>query len=1012
MIPSPNLDDRTWQDIVEEAKRLIPQYCPEWTNFNTADPGITLIELFAWMTEMTLYRLNKVPDKNYIAFLELMGVHLQPPQPARTLLQFKLSQAADNFVVPAGSAFSTVASGGSRPISFETDEDVTVVTSVITRCVSQVHDPHTQKTLVADHTEDLVVGVTRPVEPFSGVRAVDRYLYLGDSRLQNFGENAILTIRIETPEQWERPFKKLLEWEYWNGEMWRELTESVIEVDKKTIAFNGPPAISTAIVGDVENYWIRARLVEVPTSSNETMVDTIRAKLEVLGEGIVPDKALVNVESDLFLTRDLDKNFHPFDREPKIDTTFYVACESILSQQDALVRLEIQLSDPSVANPPNPAADLLLRWEYWSGKKWTLIGRTTAAGVPENEPGRFGLKDDTYAFTKSGVLEFVRPRNMEACKVYGDQSYWLRCRIEAGNYGVPGSYENVDDRWVWKDEHPLRPPMLKSITFKSSEEPRAFEKVLTFNDWTYSDMSAVAAQDSKPFQAFAPIPEESPAFYLGLSDPFPPQTCQIYFQLEDEGRGASFPSIDERERALAGRDGEGAEQSVVWEYWAGKHWQALLPRDYTGHLTHSGFLRFVGPKDFRKTKRFGDELFWIRARLEMGGYDVPPRIQSVLLNCVSASNITTFRDTILGSSQGTPNQVFRFNRGPVLRGQQIVIRERDEPGPTEMKAILAESGEDSVKLDPEHPGEYLVRWKEVDSFFESTSSSRHYVKDIVTGELRFGDGVHGMIPPKADRNIVSTFYQVGGGEDGNVAAGMITVSRQTYAYIEAVTNPFPATGGCDLETVDEVKLRGPHMLKSRNRAVTAEDFEWLSIEASNSVARVRALSSVEREGEVTVVVVPKVPRLPSGDIDLREKPIPSTELLRRVRRYLDDRRLLTTVVRVKKPRYVEMSVEVRIVRHAHGSSDRIKREIDKNLRRFLNPLVGGRDGRGWPFGRSVFKVDLYHVIEGVAGIDFVDSVRIIDAERKQECDQLRLRSDELVYLVNVDVAEIAHEKII
>ena len=74
MIPAPNLDDRTHADIVEEALRLIPQYCPEWTNHNAADPGITLIELFAWMTEMVVYRLNKVTDKNFLAFLDLMGV--------------------------------------------------------------------------------------------------------------------------------------------------------------------------------------------------------------------------------------------------------------------------------------------------------------------------------------------------------------------------------------------------------------------------------------------------------------------------------------------------------------------------------------------------------------------------------------------------------------------------------------------------------------------------------------------------------------------------------------------------------------------------------------------------------------------------------------------------------------------------------------------------------------------------------------------------------------------------
>ena len=67
------LDDRKYDDIVREARALIPQYCPEWTNLGDADPGITLVQLFAWMTEMIIYRLNRVPDKTYVHFLNFIG---------------------------------------------------------------------------------------------------------------------------------------------------------------------------------------------------------------------------------------------------------------------------------------------------------------------------------------------------------------------------------------------------------------------------------------------------------------------------------------------------------------------------------------------------------------------------------------------------------------------------------------------------------------------------------------------------------------------------------------------------------------------------------------------------------------------------------------------------------------------------------------------------------------------------------------------------------------------------
>ena len=83
-LPVPNLDDRRFQDLVDDAKRLVQQRCPEWSDHNVSDPGVTLIELFAWMTDQVVYRLNRVPDRNYVKFLELIGVSLYPAD-GRTL---------------------------------------------------------------------------------------------------------------------------------------------------------------------------------------------------------------------------------------------------------------------------------------------------------------------------------------------------------------------------------------------------------------------------------------------------------------------------------------------------------------------------------------------------------------------------------------------------------------------------------------------------------------------------------------------------------------------------------------------------------------------------------------------------------------------------------------------------------------------------------------------------------------------------------------------------------------
>src|SRR5512140_1550250 len=129
-LPEPILDDLRFQkDLVDEARRRIIRYCPEWTDYNLSAPGITLIELFAWMTELIVYRLNRVPDKNYIKFLELLGVHLQPASSARTVLTFYLStpfpiNAEDDTMalVPQGAEVATLRTEEEREVIFTTDE--------------------------------------------------------------------------------------------------------------------------------------------------------------------------------------------------------------------------------------------------------------------------------------------------------------------------------------------------------------------------------------------------------------------------------------------------------------------------------------------------------------------------------------------------------------------------------------------------------------------------------------------------------------------------------------------------------------------------------------------------------------------------------------------------------------------------------------------------------------------------------------------------------------------------
>ncbi len=136
-LPSPQLDDRSFQQIVDEAKRQIPRLCPEWTDHNVSDPGVALIELFAWMTEMLLYRVNQVPEKNYIKFLEMIGVRPDPPRPARAPVTFYLSkplatpspgqqEPVRTIKIEQDTEVATIRTETSPAITFSTEADLVI----------------------------------------------------------------------------------------------------------------------------------------------------------------------------------------------------------------------------------------------------------------------------------------------------------------------------------------------------------------------------------------------------------------------------------------------------------------------------------------------------------------------------------------------------------------------------------------------------------------------------------------------------------------------------------------------------------------------------------------------------------------------------------------------------------------------------------------------------------------------------------------------------------------------
>ena len=419
---------------------------------------------------------------------------------------------------------------------------------------------------------------------------------------------------------------------------------------------------------------------------------------------------------------------------------------------------------------------------------------------------------------------------------------------------------------------------------------------------------------------------------------------------------------------------------IVWEVWHGgsERWLACeMESDTTGGFNQSGEMVLHLPPMTKVTFR-DVAAYWLRCRLldpeqGTGTYQVSPEIDRLRLESrggtIMARHATTIINEVLGRSDGTPGQRFRLMHTPVLA--------RDP-----MREMLT----------VEAPGGSPESWLEVDDFGDSGPEDRHYTLDGADGTLTLGPALmqpdgsvyrFGAVPPKGSL-LRFNRYQFGGGMTGNVPKAMLSVLKSSIPYVARVTNRSAALGGRDAQSLEDAKLRAPQKLRTRTRAVTADDFETLARQVPG-VERARCLApgvqpggpGTPRPGEVVVALLPQVDD-PSGYIT-PERVALSAELKQAAEAYLNERRLLGTRLDVQPPHFTWVSINARIrmpERLDSGATATIRRRVEAELYRYLSPYSGGPSRTGWPFGRDLHVSELYALLQGIPGVEFVDELHI------------------------------------
>ncbi|NEW61374.1 hypothetical protein GSY74_08775 [Sulfurovum sp. bin170] len=455
--------------------------------------------------------------------------------------------------------------------------------------------------------------------------------------------------------------------------------------------------------------------------------------------------------------------------------------------------------------------------------------------------------------------------------------------------------------------------------------PAKIDRIDVFRESELFISRRVDSGEIEPFYAFGEEPKEENFFRLILNG-IPSKDLNLYIELDE----SNLPSYNQEWRDdylwLQEHDSIKLEWYITIDdvtYW-------IEPKeDKSLNLRYSGMVSFTIDKPISSSAKV-----LIICRLKNSSYMIAPFIKNIYLNSIEIEQSEAIVERI--TSSGEANQELTLGHESLLDAKGSGV------------AIEVESG---GKIES---------WRRVDTLQNSKEEDRDFIYDNTTQKVLFGDGQRGSIAPYGDTIICK--YLITRGESGVVAN---RADSWTIKGFEALNfyNPRGINGAESIPSYERRFATIIERWKTPTQAVTLEDYETLAkMTAGLRVARVKAFVDKQKKNCVAVVVVP----YSRGDY-----PMPDDFFCRRVCRFLDSRRLITTVIDVIKPIYTEVGITLHIKIHAHFDMGRVRRDSVEAIDEYLHPLRGGDDKSGWEFGRGVYVSDIYALVESIEGISCI-----------------------------------------
>ncbi len=982
----PIIDHRDKKEIYNQIVSMAKEYVPEWNpTDNEDDVGVILAKIFSEMFEETIQRFNKMPYKNYIYFLNLLGATMQPAISSRGYATVELTDMVDTGVyIKKGTHLFGQSKEGER-VLFETKEDMSAIYNTIEHiyCKSGNKNRIIKQELPC-HLFDF----------YGSENLQKRRMIFAQKDVLLVGTGAQITMYIFHKEKFYLETKlatsladhSLVKWEYLTNDGWKEIKE--VTCNGNRVEFRVNAEIPLVIYEEIESRWISCTLMDGYDFEEITFTDL---KLISQNENLLPDALYYN---DVEMTK---TNFLPFGESFSVYDDFYINSEEVFSKKGAFITIymtvdtnqyveeeEVQLqpvgskwksilSQKEFVKPKKEAIELeRVIWEYWNGIGWTRLFEDNC------------YEDIFMTKEKSSIkMSFYCPEDIDYTYIGAKYGLWIRARIQK----VKNAFL-VDSFY----QYPIVEKLNLAYTYK--EHKGTVEHIFVEKDL---ETTYIPYVKNKEITLYEKEEDSYPECYFSMSYPIPTGPIKLYFQKEGK-ENLRMPSLK-------------------WQYFGKVNgvnkWIDIKILDETNHFGKSGIVTFLSKGNFEQCKLFGKESYWIRLVNQDRRYDIEDTLYALLkgiyFNTVKIVQQETMEVEYFPVVSQEDNKIFELSATDILEAKVWV---------DEIESILAndryelEEVNDNVEIEREEDGtivHYWVKWKEISNIKLASSEDRVYVLEKNKGKLAFGDGICGKLPCSKQNTMVKVVYSVSMGEQGNFEIGEINEFSDSIPFVSRVYNVESVSGGCNSETVEVAINRCTKMVKHQNRIVSKDDYETIVKQMDRNIVKIKVLSNVNEEGKfqngcITLVVLPKYLNHSGNYFDTMKDNV-MTQLQNKLPV------VLRKQIRIVQVRYVEICVSVKVIVENYEDYMQVSTQVQKKLDDYLNPISGDFSGHGFEIGKLPTKTQIYNFIRTVNKIKKIENLTmdcyIRTKEEREEMDYEKvLEFEDVVPLSGVHQVDI------